>query len=371
MTPTALIYRDVILPASEVGFMRRQYLGFSQLRPLWIGRRVTPVAAALGFDVHRLGGDGPLGAVRREMFKTMGAVPDLDALRAQRPAVIHAQFGRGGAIALPLARALSLPLVVTFHGGDAHKDKHYRRGFPAGLFARRLPALMRQASLFVCVSEGVRTKLLARGFPAAKLIVMPIGTEIPAEAGPRPAEGPLLFVGRFVPKKGLSVLIDALESLRLQGREPEAVIVGDGPLAETVRRQAEGLQRLRFVGWQRPEDVATLMRNASLLVVPSVRTQAGDAEGLPSVALEAMALGLPVLASDQAGLDGVVIPGETGALVTAGDPTALAAAIDELMENLVQRARLGEAGAAFARRCFDAQVQSRRLEALLLSTLPS
>jgi glycosyltransferase involved in cell wall biosynthesis len=351
--------------------MRRQYSGFSRLRPLWIGRRVTPVAAASGLDVHRLGGDGPLGAVRREMFKTMGLVPDLDALRALRPAVIHAQFGRGGAFALPLARVLSLPLVVTFHGGDAHKDKHYGRGFPQSLFARRLPALMRQASLFVCVSEGVRMKLIARGFPAAKLIVLPIGTEIPTETAPRRAEGPLLFVGRFVPKKGISVLIDALQWLRAQGREPEAVIVGDGPLAETTRRQAEGLTRLRFVGWQTPEAVANMMRSAVLLVVPSIQAQDGDAEGLPSVALEAMALGLPVLASDQAGLEGVVIPGETGEMVTAGDPKALAAAIGDLMGKPAERSRLGEAGMALARRSFDAQVQSRRLEDLLLSAIPS
>jgi colanic acid/amylovoran biosynthesis glycosyltransferase len=371
MTPTALIYRDVILPASEAGFMRRQYLGFSQLRPLWIGRQVTPVAAAAGLDVHRLGGDGPLGAIRREMFKAMGVVPDRDAVRAYHPAVIHAQFGRGGALALPIARALDLPLVVTFHGGDAHKDKHYRRGFPPGLFARRLPALMRQASLFVCVSEGVRTKLIARGFPAAKLVVLPIGTEMPAEIGPRPATGPLLFVGRFVPKKGLSVLIDALQLLRLQGREPAAVIVGDGPLLDTARRQAEGLIGLSFVGWQTQEAVMALMRSAALLIVPSIRAQDGDSEGLPSVALEAMALGLPVLASDQAGLEAVVIPGATGAMVTAGDSTALAAEIGDLMANPGQRARLGEAGMALARQHFDAKVQSRRLEALLLSAICS
>jgi glycosyltransferase involved in cell wall biosynthesis len=369
MTPTALVYRDVILPASETGFMRRQYIGFSRLHPLWIGRQVTPAAAAAGFDVHRLGGDGPLGAVRREMFKAIGLVPDLDLLRAHRPAVIHAQFGRGGAFALPLARALDLPLVVTFHGGDAHKDKHYQRGVPPGLFARRLPALMRQASLFVCVSEGVRSKLIARGFPAAKLVVLPIGTEIPAEIGPRPAAGPLLFVGRFVPKKGVSVLIDALQSLRMRGQEPEAVMVGDGPLLETVRRQAEGLTRLSFVGWQTQEAVAALMERAALLVVPSIRAQDGDSEGLPSVALEAMALGLPVLASDQAGLEGVVIPDETGRMVRAGDAAALAAAIGDLMANHRLRARLGQAGMALARRSCDARLQSRRLEDLLLSTL--
>ena len=368
MIPTVLVYRDVILPASEAGFMRRQYVGFSQLRPLWVGRRITPVAKEAGLAVHRLGGDGPLGIVRRVLFKEAALVPDLSALRARTPVVIHAQFGRGGAFALPLARALNIPLVVTFHGGDAHKDKHYRAAFPRSLFARRLPALMTEARCFVCVSESVRAKLLARGFPAEKLVVLPIGTGIPADTPARPAQGPVLFVGRLVPKKGVSVLIDALQQLRAEGREPDAAIVGDGPLAAELRRQAKGLAHLRFLGWQKPEAVASLMREAALLVVPSIAAEDGDAEGLPSVAVEAMALALPVLASDEAGLAGVVVPGETGFSVPAHDAGALAAAITGLMADPAERARLGEAAASLMRRDFDAQVQSRRLEALLLET---
>ena len=367
MMPTALIYRDVILPASEAGFMRRQYLGFSRLRPLWVGRRITTVGTSL--DVHRLGGDGPLGVVRRALFKEMALVPDLVTLRAQAPAVVHAQFGRGGALALPLARALNIPLVVTFHGGDAHKDKHYQGGFPPSLFARRLPALMTGARRFVCVSESVRAKLLTRGFPAEKLIVLPIGTDITVETAARPAQGPLLFVGRLVPKKGVSVLIDALQQLRAQGREPDTAIVGDGPLAGDLRRQAAGLQRLRFLGWQKPEAVAELMRQALLLVVPSITAADGDAEGLPSVAMEAMALGLPVLASDEAGLEGVAIPGETGVIVPARDARGLAAAIAGLLADPAERQRLGHAAAALMRRDFDARVQSHRLETLLLDVI--
>jgi glycosyltransferase involved in cell wall biosynthesis len=369
MTPTALVYRDVILPASEAGFMRRQYLGFSRLCPLWVGRRMTPVAASAGLAVHRLGGDGPLGPVRRALFKDMAIVPDLAGLRARNPAVIHAQFGRGGAFALPLARALNLPLVVTFHGGDAHKEKHYRTGFPPGLFARRLPALMAEARRFVCVSDSVRAKLIERGFPAEKLIVLPIGTDIPSAVPPRPTAGPVLFVGRLVPKKGVSVLIAALQQLRAEGREPEAVIVGDGPLADDLHRQAAGLARLRFLGWQSREAVATLMGEAALLVVPSIAAADGDAEGLPSVAVEAMALGVPVVASDAAGLAGVVMPGETGVTARAGDARGLAAALAGLLADPAERARLGSAAAALMRREFDAQAQSRRLEAVLLEAI--
>jgi len=358
MAQRLLVYRDVILPASEVGFMRRQYLGFSQLQPLWIGRRLTDAAREL--DALRLGGDGLIGGTRRVLFKEMGVVPDLAALAALRPVAIHAQFGRGGAFALPIARALKTPLAVTFHGGDAHKDRHYRH-FPPGLFARRLPELMAEARVFICVSDSVRARLIERGFPRAKLVVLPIGTEIPAAPPPAPQGNGLLFVGRFVEKKGLSVLIAALTQLQTEGRETEAVIVGDGPMGEAIRAEAASLSRVRFLGWQPPAAVAALMREAGLLVVPSLRAAGGDAEGLPSVAVEAMALGLPVLASDEAGLAGVV---ET--IVPARDASALAAAIGALMADPAQRRRLGEDGFARARRDFDAAVQSARLEAVLL-----
>ena len=198
---------------------------------------------------------------------------------------------------------------------------------------------------------------------------MPIGTDIPAELPSRTAPGPLLFVGRLVPKKGASVLIDALQQLRAEGREPDAIIVGDGRLASELHRQAAGLARLRFLGWQSPESVAELMRQATLLVVPSIAAADGDAEGLPSVAVEAMAVALPVLASDEAGLAGVVIPGETGVLVSARDARALAAAIVRLLADPVARERLGQAAAALMRRDFDARAQSRRLEALLLDVV--
>jgi glycosyltransferase involved in cell wall biosynthesis len=112
--------------------------------------------------------------------------------------------------------------------------------------------------------------------------------------------------------------------------------------------------------------VAALMREAALLVVPSIAAADGDAEGLPSVALEAMALGLPVIASDEAGLAGVVIPDQTGVPVPARDARGLAAGIARLLADPAERQRLGDAAADLMRRDFDAQVQSRRLETLLL-----
>lgn len=364
-----IVYRDRLLPRSEHGFMRRQYLGFTRLAPVWVGCRRDPDLPGAGIEPLILGGDGPAGPLRRAMFKEMGVVPDARRLAALAPALVHAQFGRGGALALPLARRLGVPLVVTFHGGDAHKDVHYRRCPWPGVFARRLPALLAYASLFVCVSETVSDKLLARGFPAARLRVIPIGVEPAPEAVTPPAAGHLLFVGRMVEKKGVFVLLDALARLRASGDATPAVLVGDGPLMASVRERAAAIGGIVLPGWQTPEQVRDWMAGALGLAVPSVTGRGGDAEGLPTVAVEAMTLGVPLVASDQAGLGPVLSAGGPGLLVPAGDAGALAAALAALAADPGRRTAWAAAARATALRDFDAHRQSALLEATLLGVL--
>ncbi|GBQ21785.1 glycosyltransferase [Gluconacetobacter sacchari DSM 12717] len=362
---TVLVYRDRLLPPSEQAFMRRQYIGFRSLRPCWVGCRRDAAAPDLPGDVRFLGGSGPLRPLRRAAFRQFGwgaagAVADLS------PVLVHAQFGRGGALALPMARALGVPLVVTFHGGDAFKDRHYRRGAVPSIFRRRWRALQEYASLFVCVSEGVRDKLLERGVRPGLLEVIPIGVE-PAAPAVGPAEQ-FVFAGRFVDKKGVSTLIDALRVLAGRGLVPPVVLAGDGPLLGAMRDYAAGLENVRFTGWLAAADLAARMDRAIALLVPSVVSAGGDREGLPSVAVEAMARGVPVIGSDQSGLEGVLEGSGAGIVVPAADPVALA---DAMAAMLAPGARDGMAGAALkvVREALSAPVQSARLEARLLSFL--
>jgi colanic acid/amylovoran biosynthesis glycosyltransferase len=368
---TILVYRDRLLPPSERAFMRRQYMGFQTLRPCWVGCRRDapapdlPALSDLLGDMRFLGGGGRLRPLRQAAFKQFGwgAARDVADLS---PVLVHAQFGRGGALALPMARALGVPLVVTFHGGDAFKDRHYAAGFPPSVFQRRWGALQSYASLFVCVSEGVRDRLLERGVPAGLLEVIPIGAE-PADRAAGPADR-FVFAGRFVDKKGVSVLIDAVRALAGRGVTPPVVLAGDGPLLPAMRDRAAGLPNLRFAGWLGAADLAAEMDRAIALVVPSVIPPGGDREGLPSVAVEAMARGVPVIASGQSGLEEAVGRSGAGLMVPAGDSAALAGAMAAM---LAPGARGGMARAALAtaRESFCAPVQSARLEARLLSFL--
>jgi glycosyltransferase involved in cell wall biosynthesis len=367
-----LVYRHRLAPQSETGFLGRFYLGFEHLRPVWLGYHIEPGATALSEVPLRLGRTGPLGAIDRALFRHFGLLPPQPDLRRLRPRLVQAHFGPGGAMALPIARALGIPLVVTFHGADASKETHYRRRLVPHTYARRLKALQREAALFVCVSEFVRDQLLARGFPANKLEIIHQGIEIekaPADDIFASGDPYLLFVGRFVEKKGVPHLIEAMRLAAARGTRARLLLVGDGPLAGALREQSRGLESVSFLGWLPHSDVRRWMRGAAALCVPSIIARDGDAEGLPNVIYEAMAEGVPVIATSSAGIAEAVEHGGTGLLVPPGDPPALADAIERLIGQPDLRRRLGAAGRAAAVERFGAIRQSRRFEAALLRVM--
>lgn len=363
-----LVYRDRIVPRSEAHFLRRLYIGFERLNPVWIGRHIGDGLGDLGIEPLKLGRDGLLGFVDRERFKHFGALPPRPDLRVLKPRLMHAHFGRGGALALPIARQLGLPLVVHYHGGDATKDKHYHRGLVPTIYRQRLAELQREAALIICVSDFIRDRLLARGFPAEKLLVHRYGVEMDGldDAPPSQATQPyLLFAGRFVEKKGIPTLIEAMRRLEAEGREVRLKLVGDGAIAADLKRQAHDLRSVEFPGWIPNTELRRLMTGALAVCVPSVEAASGDAEGLPNVVLEAMAAGAPIVATHHAGIGEAVEDGRSGFLVPSGDADALTTALRRLIEAPGSARAMGDEARRVARDRFDAMTQSKRLEKIL------
>ncbi|HEX2942091.1 MAG TPA: glycosyltransferase [Rhodopila sp.] len=356
-----LVYRDRIGAPSEIGFLRRQYVGFTRLVPVWTGRVLLPGADQVGTHLLRLGGDGPLGPVRRLLFRQFGVAPPIGV--PDLAPVVHAQFARGGALALPLARALGMRLIVTLHGGDVSKQKNWRGTVLAG----RWPDLVREAARFVCVSAAVADIAAARGAPAEKLTILPIGVEIAPAPPPPTAPDAHLFVGRFVEKKGISVLAAAIRHLRAVGDTTPVTFIGDGPLRPLLEQLARDVPGVTLTGWLRPDDVRARMMSAYALLVPSVVANDGDAEGLPSVIPEAMAQACPVIGSNQGGISEAIRHQETGLLVAPGEPEALAAAMRLMARDPALRKRIASAGFLEASARLNAHVQSKKLEDLLLT----
>jgi glycosyltransferase involved in cell wall biosynthesis len=172
----------------------------------------------------------------------------------------------------------------------------------------------------------------------------------------RPEPGRLLAVGRLVPKKGLGVLIEACVLLAARAVDFTLDIVGDGPSAGVLAHQvaAGGLgERVTFhEARPQPELVAFYVRAAVFTLVPTVQTN-GDRDGVPNVILEAMACGVPVVASAISGIPEVVEHDRTGLLVPPSDASALADALERLLGCPAEADALGRAGAQAVRASFD------------------
>jgi starch synthase (maltosyl-transferring) len=203
----------------------------------------------------------------------------------------------------------------------------------------------------VCVSEGVRRFSVEQGgLDPARLTVIPNGVDLERIDAAVPArradldvlddEVLALAVGRLDVQKGLPDLLDAIEEASEAAPRLRLAIVGDGPLRGWLESSIAGRPRLsglvRIVG--RRDDVPALMKAADLLVHASLW------EGMPNVVLEAMAAGLPVVATAVEGTDEMVVPGRTGWLVPVRDPRALGAAITQAAADCEVRRRLGLAG---------------------------
>ena len=189
---------------------------------------------------------------------------------------------------------------------------------------------------------------------------------------PRAAAGAvprILSVGRYVEKKGFGDLIAACALLRGRGVEFECEIVGGGPLERELQAQIDAAQLgdiVKLAGPRAQAEVRRMLAEAQLFVLACAVESGGGSDNLPTVIMEAMACGTPVVSTRVAGVPEMVDDGQTGILTLPGDPPALAAA----MERLLRDAGLAERLAASARRSaaekFSIERTTRELQRLLI-----
>lgn len=270
-------------------------------------------------------------------------------------AVVHAHFGWAAPFAQELARRVGAPLFVSFYGSDATVFPRARRGRRLRAAARRRPThayeeLIGKADRVIAVSEFMAAKLRDLGF-GSEIAVVPIGVRLERFPfrPPRPSgeETRLLFVGRLVPRKGLDLLLRALERVATEQPEVTLDVVGDGPSRAELEGLAERLglaRRVRFLGAQWPDGVLRAQREADLQVVPSRTMPSGEAEGSPTVTKEAQAVGLQLVATASGGTVETIAPPYRGELVPENDAEALADRILAVLDDRPawpQRARCG------------------------------
>lgn len=363
---TILIFRIQLLPRSET-FILNQAIAMSRFEPYFVGwRRV----AGLELPANRywvVDGGGPFGKVRELYFRYRGpSSKQVDELRRHGPRLIYAHFALDGYAALPLARALDVPLITALHGYDVTMNDSILGSTRLGreyLSGRR--QLQDEGALFLCCSDFVRKRALALGYPTERTRVHSIGVDLTEFQPPsrHQREKTVLFVGRLVEKKGCGDLIEAMATVQKQCPNASLAVIGEGPLRETYERAAaEQHLRCQFLGGQPSTVVKEWMARASVLCVPSVVAASGDAEGLGMVFLEAQATGLPVVSTQSGGIPEAVEDGKTGLLVPEHCPDALAEAILAVLQNETRWHTFSAAGRKNVVQHFDLTRQTAHLE---------
>lgn len=177
----------------------------------------------------------------------------------------------------------------------------------------------------------------------------------------------ILAVGRLDPKKGFHVLLGACALLRARGQTFKTVLIGEGPERERLLCLREKLKldgAVEFLGKLSFAETKIWLYRANLFVMPSVIAPSGDVDGLPTVVIEAMASGLPVIASRAGAIPEAVIHGETGILVPADSAEQLADEIENLLRNEPLRRNLGTEGRRRAAEKFDLRRKIQTLSRL-------
>ncbi|MEX1248618.1 MAG: glycosyltransferase family 4 protein [Anaerolineales bacterium] len=291
--------------------------------------------------------------VEQISFMLSAALVGLIWVRRLRPDFVLAFFGAPSGVAAWLWSFFArLPYIVSLRGGDVPGFRPYDFARQHRLLGPVLRRVWQRAAAVVANSAGL--KALGEKFESRVPIhVIPNGVNLENfRAGGRAWDAPrLLFVGRIVYQKGLDLLLKALGELK--GETWELTIVGDGPRVEQLQAQARGVgiaERVHFKGWQTRRQLPETYRAANLFVYPSRH------EGMPNAVLEAMASGLPVLATRIAGNEELVTE-ETGLLVLPEDTGALRSALERLLPDAELRRRMGAA----ARKRVAAEYSWRRV----------
>ncbi len=202
------------------------------------------------------------------------------------------------------------PYIVTGHGGDV-------TSLNKGLFKKLKIRCLKRAKHVTVVSEHLKNRVQELT-PEISPDVISMGVDlskfgkqyfVPNYFG-QGDKKVVLFVGRLAEKKGVTYLIEAMKDI-----DALLVIVGDGPLREDLERQAADMKdKVIFMGAKTHDELKTIYASADVFVAPSVTAKDGDKEGLPTAIMEAMASGLPIVASNSGGISQLVKNGENGLL---------------------------------------------------------
>lgn len=283
-------------------------------------------------------------------------------VRRKRISHLHAHFATSAAsVARLAARFAGVPYSITAHAKDIYHESVDRDD---------LRRKLADAATVVTVSD-FNVSYLKREFGDAASRVERVYNGLDLDhyrfSSFQQRAPHVVAVGRLIPKKGFDVLIDACASLARRGREFTCSIIGSGDLEHRLLEQIDRLeigQHVSLLGPLPQREVIERIRGSRILAAPCVVGKDGNRDGLPTVLLEAMALGTPCISTDVTGIPEIVNDGETGLLVPNADPLSLANAMERLFADADLCERLAKQARCLMEKQFDIRHNTARIRNL-------
>lgn len=327
---------DVVAPADESGCLREEMKGTQVYRfRYFFPARWQGLAYGAGGGIPANLNRCPWLIFQVPFFLFMFMIK---AFRISKGAnVIHANWIYVGYIAWMIKVVRGIPFIVTLRGSDVQRSGK-------GLFMRYMSSwILKRADAITTVNQHLKQWVIDQGIPKDRVMFIRNGIDLLPQK--QKQKGPslcrLLFVGSLIPRKGVRYLIEALS--RITGSESgfSLTIIGEGAEEKCLKKQVDELglnDVVTFIGAVPPDQISDWMVQSDCLVLPSLW------EGTPNVVLEAMACGLPIVASDLPGIREVVTPALNGFLFQIQDVEALSKALLEIIKDQVLRQRMGQSG---------------------------
>ncbi|HEY2574432.1 MAG TPA: glycosyltransferase [Verrucomicrobiaceae bacterium] len=278
--------------------------------------------------------------------------------------LMHIYFGHTGVHLLPFIQRWPKPVVVSFHGMDVQTRSHD----PS--YETRLRELLRSATLVLARSESLLEALKTMGCPEKKLRLNRTGIPLDqfsevARAAPDGGAWRLVQACRLISKKGLDDALHAFAKFHQRFPASQFAIAGEGPLRDELEKLRDELglrEAVEFCGFLKGPELCNLFQQSHVFLHPSRMTEDQNQEGVPNAMLEAMATGLPVLATRHGGIPEAVRHGVSGLLVDEKDRKALHEAMMTLLREPGRWREMGLAAAEDVRCNFEAGTQIAKLE---------